>query len=165
MPLARELGARDADGIPNGPVDRLGIDDPVGQCMAKDDFCRQGDFEVVRLMEGVAVMPRVAGVEHFEIDPAEEGENADEKGIEKFGFENGSMAQFVHRIDQKGAEGAVQEDHQENHADRPVVYGVERQSGAGHKAGEITQRLQPAQEIALFMEALEVALVEGCPVP
>ena len=89
-------------------------------------------LEIIRGMERVAVMPDVAGIECLEIDPAQEGKDTDEKGIERLGLENRTVPQLMHRVNQKGADGAVQKKQRHDYPGWPMPGPVENRAAREH---------------------------------
>ena len=165
LPFALKLRAGNAEDLFDAKKKAHGIDDAAYDGLPDNDFGGQRDFEVVGLVESIAVVARMTGVEHFKIDPAEEGEDADEEGVERLGTENGVVAEFVHGVDEERAKCAMEQEEEQDDADGPVSGGVEHEAAAEEEKTEKAEGLEPAEEIALLVEGLEGPGIDGSAVP
>lgn len=68
---------------------------------------RQNHLQVVRWMQSVTVVALVTVPKHLKVYPTDEGEHADKNRIQCFGAKHSPMAEFVHRVQKKGADHPV----------------------------------------------------------
>ena len=88
--------------------------DRVDETLEKEvaDHYVQGKnyLAVVGRMERITMVPRMAGLEHLEIDPGEERQNPVEETVEPLGAKDSAVAKFVDAIGQESTDGSVKED-------------------------------------------------------
>ena len=98
FPLALEFSAGDAAGSLESVPKPDRVHEALGEKAFQQHTDRQYHFEVIRRMEGIAMVTHVAFLKHLEIDPAEEREHTDEKLVERLGLKHCSMAKFMHSV-------------------------------------------------------------------
>ena len=126
---------------------------------------RQDDFQIIGGMQRVFMMLGVARPELMVIVQAQKTENAEEEDVERFGFEDRIVHQFVEAVDEKLPAGAVEIEQEDD--ERP------RQSAGGEIGGrvsegqecEITAGLEKTFEIAALVEPAKVFPVDAGAIP
>lgn len=105
------------------------------------------------------MVPCMTGLEHFMVDPARESQQVAEEGIQPAGFENGAVAELVHRVDEETAYGSMDKDKNDRHPPGPRGAGVIRQGSCHEQDAQVTQSLEGALEIAFAVQILHLG---GC---
>jgi len=96
------------------------INETRQQEVADHQAQRQHHLQVIGRMPRVAVVPRVACVEGFMVDPSEKRENMAEQTVQPIGLENRAVAHFVNAVDQECRHHPVRKNQGRRRQPRPV---------------------------------------------
>ena len=84
------------------------IDEGEAEIGAQRQLDRQHHLEIIRRVQGIAMMRLMAGPERDVIEPAQKTKDIAEDNVERRRLENGFVTELVKAVDQKGVERAVQ---------------------------------------------------------